>query len=382
MIASASDLPINKTGIVETAFAFGPAVLTGVIKSTPEDFFVDELLGFTPSGEGEHVFLYIEKRAVTTHQLRDSIADIAQCQTMDVGYSGLKDKWAVTRQWFSVYLPGRAELDWSSLQSVGSSENELARVTILDCQRHHKKLRRGVHRSNAFRLSVRNLLSDSSKAPNAEAVNERLRQIGEFGFPNFFAEQRFGFEGRNLDKARRMFASKRRVSRDQRSIYLSAVRAYLFNQFLSQRLMQSNWAEYELGDVLMLNGTRSQFTGPAALVKNGELEPLDNAMLIELESLAQRLREGDIHISGPLFGVQASVAVSASLLLETQIANGEPSLIAGLQANKLESARRSLRVMPEQLEWDLDSEKLQLSFVLPTGSYATALLRELVAYPA
>ena len=159
------------------------------------------------------------------------------------------------------------------------------------------------------------------------------------------------------------------MSREQRSLCLSAARAYLFNRLLSERLIDQNWDRYLPGDVLNLNGSRSQFSLTAAA--------LDNEQSAERIDIAQRLLEGDLHITGPLFGVDNSAAAVAC---EQALADAEPELVAGLAEQGLTAARRPLRAKVEHLEWHLDSDKLQLSFVLPTGSYATALLRELIVW--
>ena len=380
------------------AFAYGGPVATAKIKAVPEDFFVDELLGFEPSGEGEHVFLHIEKRCLTTLAVRDKIAKLASCQSMDVGYSGLKDKWAVTRQWFSVYLPGGDSLDWHGLNwhslnwngsdrhstaepaanDVNSQTANAAYIKVLTVCRHSKKLRRGTHKANAFRLVISSLTVNDN---NADTLYDRLalkiNALCEQGVPNYFGEQRFGKN--NLSKARTLFAANKRMPREQRSLCLSAARSYLFNRVLDARITAGNWSSYIDGDVLMLDGSRSRF------VLDGDSQSGDNAdnaidkdkeqMSAELE---RRLAQGDIHISGPMCGRGCSGVTLAAEQLEAAAIADELPLVEGLDRQGVDVARRPLRFFPKQLDWSLDSEKCHLSFVLPTGSYATVLVRELV----
>jgi len=359
------------------AYAYGGPVATGKIKAIPEDFFVDELLGFEPSGEGEHVFLHIEKRALTTLAVRDKIAALASCKSMDVGYSGLKDKWAVTRQWFSVYLPGGDQLDWQSLAEQASSDNSSgAYIKLLTVCRHSRKLRRGAHKANAFKLVVSSLSASSSVSASASAddLNEQLtlkiKALCEQGVPNYFGEQRFGKS--NLPKARALFSANKRMPREQRSLCLSAARSYLFNRVLAARISASNWSTYVDGDVLMLDGSRSRFVLDAESDSDADFS---EKMAAKIE---QRLAQGDIHISGPMCGRGCSGVTAAAEQLEDAAIADEIALVEGLDRQGVDVARRPLRCFPKQFEWQLEDEKCHLSFILPTGSYATVLIRELV----
>ena len=359
------------------AYAYGGPAIKAAIKQQAEDFYVDEILGFEPSGTGEHVFLHIEKRCLTTLAVRDSIAKLAGCKLMDVGYSGLKDKWAVTRQWFSVYLSAKIEPNWSELLIDAQSSQAYLRVLKID--RHDRKLRRGTHKENAFKLALSDVsnLSDSRDLSMDAGYyfNQRLTILSEQGFPNYFGQQRFS--NQNLAKARQLFNANKRMSREQRGLCLSAARSYLFNLLLSERVKQDNWTHYLAGDVLMLSGSRSQFSlheDDADWVKSSVADELKK----EVSLIEQRLSDADIHVSGTLCGLGESPLSATALELETAVFRSEQVLVDGLCRQGVEQARRPLRAMPKQLKWQFKSEKLQLSFVLPTGSYATVLLRELV----
>ncbi len=333
----------------ELPFAHGGPPLQGVLRSSPEDFFVDEALGFVPDGVGEHVFLRVEKRAANTDWVARELARIAAVDPRAVSYAGLKDRHAVTRQTFSLHLPGkRAEPDWMSLDH--------REFRVLEAQRNSRKLQRGALDSNFFRIVVREVAGDRSAAERV------LQAVSARGVPNYFGEQRFGRDAGNLDRARAMFAG-RRFERHERSLLLSAARSYLFNLVLAQRVRSAEWDRGIEGDVWTLAGTQSIF-GP---------QPLD-------ETLIARCAAGDISPTGPLWGEGALRTTEAVAELEQGVAARHPDLVAGLEKNGLRQARRSLTLRPSDLQfsWPTDRD-LQLEMRLNSGSYATVVLRELIA---
>lgn len=330
----------------ELPWAHAGPPLRARFKVEVEDFEVDELLGFEPTGEGEHAFLRIEKRGANTAWIAGRLARIAGVPPMAVGYAGLKDRHGVARQHFTVHLPGQGEPDWSLLAADG------ARVLL--ATRHRRKLPRGALAGNRFRIVLRGIQGD------AEAAQSRLAAIAAEGVPNYFGEQRFGRAGGNVAAARAMFAG-RRVERAQRSILLSAARSHLFNTLLALRVQDGSWNRASEGDVFQLDGRGSVF-GP---------EPLD-------EVLRQRVAAGEIHPTGPLWGsgtLRCSAAVAAR---EAAVASAEPELAAGLVAAGMAQERRALRLRVKSLAADwLAPDQLVLGFELPAGTYATVVLREL-----
>lgn len=328
--------------------AFGDAVIQARFRSTPEDFFVDELPGFEPSGEGEHLLLSIEKRGLNTAFVAKRLAQWAGIAEMGVSYAGLKDRHAVTRQRFSVHLPKRQAPDLALLASDD--------LRVLESTWHNRKLPRGALAGNRFVLVLRQVQGERA------AIEQRLADIASHGLPNWFGEQRFGRDGGNIASALAMFAG-RRVKRDQRSIFLSAARSELFNRVLAARLAAGNWNAGMDGEVWMLDGSRSVF-GP---------EPWNDA-------LAQRLAAFDIHPSGPLWGAGELRSQGDCRALELQALEGDTAqrLRAGLEAAELKQERRALRLRPTDLVWQWQGDDvLQLSFSLPPGSYATGVLHEL-----
>lgn len=320
---------------------------TGTIRSMADDFQVDEDLGFEPAGKGEHVLLQIHKRHLNTEAVARQLARLAGVKLMDIGYAGLKDRLASTRQWFSVNLAGKAEPDWATLVCDN--------LQILTVARHDRKLRRGALQSNRFRLIVRDLQGDVAD------IEPRLRRVTQHGVPNYFGEQRFGHA--NLDRATAMFEGQLRVKdRHQRGLYLSSARSELFNCVLSYRVGTGHWNRVVDGDVMMLDGTHSIFSVTQV---NAEIE--------------QRVMQHDIHPTGPLWGRGELRTDSWARQMEERILQDYTLWRNGLEQAGLEQQRRALRLKVSDLQWNFISrDELCLQFRLPPGSYATMVLRETV----
>lgn len=328
--------------------AFGEPLLSAAIRTVPEDFQVDELSAFEATGEGEHLLLEIRKRGANTVAVAKRLAQWAGIPEMGVSYAGQKDRHAVTTQRFSVHLPKRVSPDIATLESD--------EIHVVSATWHNRKLQRGALAGNRFRLVLRDVQGDVA------AIDTRLQTIATRGLPNWFGEQRFGRDGGNVPAALAMFGG-RRVRPDQRSMLLSAARSALFNRVLGARVEQGNWDRPLEGEVWMLDGSRSVF-GP---------EPMS-------EVLAERLARFDIHPSGPLWGVGELRSTGEALALESAVLADEQALAlrAGLEAAGLKQERRSLRLRPALLQhqW-LQPDVLEISFALPPGCYATAVLHEL-----
>lgn len=331
----------------EWPYAHGNPSGHGVLRQEPADFIVLEALSFEPSGEGEHVFLQIQKTSENTDFIARQIARFAGVRQRDVSYAGLKDRHAITTQWFSVWLPGKSDPDWSGLVSDN--------LQLLQVIRHARKLKRGVLAANHFKIRIRNWQGDVAK------TQQQLVNIQQGGVPNYFGVQRFGHAGQNVAKALAMFEGAK-VPREQRSIYLSAARAYLFNHILAERVRQGNWDQALAGDVFMLNGTKSFF----------QSDPLN-------EMLTTRLQAQDIHPTGVLWGLGRQTLTADAAAIEAAVLSEFSALADGLIQEKLELARRALRVTVQNLAWQFIAEDiLELQFSLPPGSFATAVLRELI----
>ena len=315
-------------------------------KLEPEDFQVSEVLGFEPSGEGEHLFLQIKKTNLTTEAL---ILEVAKCLSVakrDIGYCGLKDKFAVTDQWLSVIWPIK-----EPIPSLSGSNWQ-----VMSAVRHNKKLKRGIHQANHFVICLKKLSGDSS------LLDKRLQEIALNGFPNYFGTQRFGRGGANVEKAEKLFNRVIKCKPFQRSIYYSAVRSFLFNNYLSLRIEQDSWNKAVDGDSFNLDGSNALF---------GPEDKIDS-------SLIERMRAYDIHPVGPLFGDGESRLTASAFELQQAVEDEYPVLVEGLKKARVKTAYRPLRVMPKSLNWQIEKNDCELQFSLPSGSYATALIDQLV----
>ncbi|MBL8261166.1 MAG: tRNA pseudouridine(13) synthase TruD [Xanthomonadaceae bacterium] len=328
--------------------AHGVPALVARMRTSPEDFVVEEIDTFEASGAGEHLLLTVEKRGMNTAFAAKRIAQWAGVAESAIGYAGLKDRHAVTRQRFSVWIPKKVSPDVATLDS-----DELR---VLEHAWHARKLPRGALAGNRFVLTLRDVEGDVGE------IDARLGTIAERGVPNYFGEQRFGRGGRNVDKALAMFAG-RRVPREERTHLLSAARSELFNRVLAARVQAGHWDAPLDGEVWSLDGSRSVF-GP---------EPWS-------EALAVRLAAFDIHPGGPLWGrgeLRSDGEVKA-LELATLSDPTSLSLRDGLERAGLEQERRALRLRPSDLAWEWpEPGVLRLRFGLPPGCYATTVLAEL-----
>lgn len=301
------------------ARALGAPLFVGRIRSVPADFDVREQLAIEFTGDGEHDWLQVRKTDANTHWVAEQLARHAAVPARDVGYAGLKDRRAVATQWFSVRRKSGAGTNWTTFAAEG--------VEILESWRHNRKLRRGAHKGNAFRIAVRS----NTQLPQDE-LHGRLQQIAEQGVPNYFGEQRFGRDAANLGLGRGVLAG-RRVSRHKRSIGISALRAYEFNAELDARVRDGSWNSLLPGDVANLDGTGSVFA----------VEDVTPELQLRCASL-------DIHPCGSL---------------------------PGFDAIGIEAGTRALRMRVTEVSWEFGEQVLWLEFRLGRGSYATAVLREI-----
>ena len=337
----------------ELARAFGEPPLAGRLRVAPEDFRVEEDLGFAPGGSGAHHWLLVRKTGCTTPFAARRLAERYAVPERDVGFSGLKDRHAVAAQWFSV--PARP----------GGSEPEPAEVCsgvrILRAERGPKKLRRGVHARNRFAILVREAGGDRN------AFARRLARVTREGVPSYFGSQRFGRDGGNVAAAARMLEGRtRRGPRLQRGLYLSAARALLFNRVLDRRVAAGEWNAWIPGDAIVIAG-RLRALAPGAAPREGG-------------TAADWVAGCRAHPTGPLWGRGSSGEVaSEALARERDALAGCGGWQSGLESAGLEPARRALRVMPTRVEWEETPEGgIVVRFSLPRGAFATAVIRELV----
>lgn len=328
-----------------------PPLRSASLRERAEDFTVEEEVGIAPTGDGEHLWLLIEKRGVNTEAAARELAAAARVSRRAVSYAGLKDRHALARQWFSVQLPAHG-----GEQIVTSLPPE---IRVLHYAWHRRKLRRGALAGNCFVVVLKDVTGDR------DGVLERIEWLSRRGVPNYFGEQRFGRRGGNLERAEAYLRGETRVrDRQLRSYLLSAARAQIFNAVLASRVADGSWDRLLPGEAVMLAGTRSFFL----------TESVD-------EQLQRRLREADLHPSGPLWGRGGTQAGGEVAALERRVAHTHASLARGLEACDMAPSRRPLRVIPDHFRWQWSGAgELTLRFRLPAGAFATAVLRELADY--
>ncbi len=326
--------------------------LSGQIKQSPEDFKVTEKLGFAPSGHGEHLFLYVQKTGLTTHQLIEQLASISGIQGYRIGYAGLKDKHAITRQWLSLHLPG--------VQRNPTFE-DTENMQILTTGWHDKKLRVGVHRGNEFEITIRNICGETHR------LSETIELIKNHGFANYFGEQRFGAQQDNVSQAIRTLNNRhkhKRLSRNKKSLFLSALRSELYNQILAKRIERGIWKRPIEGDLYMLDGSQSIFT-----------ETLSDVIISRYQKL-------DIHSTISLYGSGDSRINSQALLLEEEIINANPEIKNTLLQLAIKRALRANRAIAKGFKVDFQAANsvMKIRVELGKGVYLTSLLNHFIDY--
>ena len=331
-----------------------PTISQATLKQEPDDFVVEEIPAYEPSGSGEHLFLWVEKREVSSEQLRSALASGLQVFGREIGIAGNKDKRAVTRQWVSV--PATAEA------AVGSFVSD--DIRILKSERHGNKLRTGHLRGNRFEI----LLRTDGPVLDKPACEHQLKTLQESGFANYYGAQRFG-RGETLQLGLDIVAgrrSRRAVTRSKgRSLFrlaLSAVQSAVFNSVVAERANRELLSTVMPGDVLMFRDRRTHFRTEDPTAEQA------------------RVDAGELVITGPIFGPKMTgtsddastleYSVLQSLQLDDAVFSRYPKMTVG--------TRRPLLRWPSDLTWQFEPTGLRLRFELDSGTYATVFLRELV----
>ena len=317
---------VPSTPLPQWPNAYPASGASATLKLLNADFIVTELPLQPPCGEGEHIWLDVEKNGANTAFVAQQLADAAGVPERDVGYAGLKDRHAITRQWFSIHLPKGDTPDLTRLQHP--------EFKVLGQSRHLKKLRAGDLQGNRFRIVLRDVTGDR------DAIERNLQAVASHGVPNYFGAQRFGHDGGNVEQGRAMLAREVRVRNPKKKgIYLSAVRSFVFNEVLALRIRQGLWGQTLPGDVPDEAGRPT----------------------------------------GPLWGRGRVSSSDQAQALENGVAERHATLCDGMEHAGLDQARRALVVCPADMAWDWPlADQLVLTFALPAGAYATSVLNEIL----
>ena len=322
----------------------GKPIFFGTYKASPSDFIVTEDLGFEPCGEGPHIWALIQKISVSTDEAAIRLAAAAGVSRKDVGYAGKKDTFAQATQWMS--FPETAKVCNGPID---------ASVEILKLKRNMRKLKVGQLAGNYFRLRLNGDVVDGFDA--------RVEAISRFGIPNYFGNQRFGRDGSNLHTARRL---ARRDPEGQRRLHpregmaASAARSAGFNAIVARRILDSRLLEVVVNDVVILSGRGSHFS----------------VSEFDLRAIQNRVDAGELSPTAPLAGRIKKTSVEQATM-ETEVLATDAELCGWMRGVFRDEERRAVRVLPKQLEAKVSGDIINLSFWLPKGCFATALLNEL-----
>jgi len=336
------------------AWGSGP-IATGALRTSSEDFKVDEILGFEAGGEGPHALLHVRKSGANTEWVARELARTAGCKPFDVGFAGLKDRNAVTTQYFTVPRGKRAAEEFVGVTGEG--------YEVIAAAPHQRKLPRGALAGNRFEITVRTVAGDRAE------LSTRLADVARGGVPNYFGEQRFGRDAGNLadvlraaGRAAAGTGGGRSRGRGDAGFMLSAARSLIFNAILAERVTRGTWNTLQSGDVANLDGRGSVFV----------VDAMDDA-------LAARCAALEIHPTAPLVGAGASLAGGEIRALEEEVAAAYPEALAVIALERMNAERRALRIQVRGLEHEFTGDALRLRFELAAGSFATTVLREIIA---
>jgi tRNA pseudouridine13 synthase len=327
--------------------AHGAPVSRGILRAEPEDFMVEEDLGFPASGTGQHVLLKVRKRNANTQWVARELARLCGCHPRDVGYAGLKDRRAIAVQWLTV---PKSKLSLEAWREVRHPEFD-----VLQADAHSRKLPRGALAGNRFTIRIRAIdVAD-------DVLATRVAEIGRRGVPNYFGPQRFGNDGANLGR----IGEARALGPQERGFVLSAARSLLFNAILAERVREGSWDRLEAGDLANLDG-------------RGSIFPVDAVD----STLSERMAQLDIHPTGPMWGRGEPSSRQRIGDLETRIAAQFQQPCALTADAGMDQERRALRLAVRDLSWEREPSAVVICFRLTRGSFATTVLREVIDSPA
>jgi len=333
----------------------------GRLRAEESDFQVEEIPAYHPCGEGDHVYAWIEKRGMTTAAAIGALCKTLEIREGDVGCAGMKDKFAVTRQMLSLPPPVTPEAVMACA---------IEGLTIVSAARHGNKLKTGHLKGNQFVLRVRQL--DCTPEVAAERAGKILSRLSEVpGAPNWYGAQRFGRGGNNASIGKALVTKSKTPGRPprgrQRRLYISAYQSFLFNQCLEARLRDGCFATVLPGDLLQKRDSGGVFATE------------------DVETDQERFASGEVSLSGPMFGHRTKMPTPETAAFEREasiLRREEVSLESFAHLSKLANgARRPLSILLQDASVTAQEDSIEVRFALPSGSYATAIMRELIKGP-
>lgn len=336
--------------MADFAYLLGKPEARAKLKAKPEHFIVKEDLGYSFTGSGEHLMVKVRKVGENTTFVANELARYCGVKSKDIGWAGLKDRHAVTEQWLSIHLPKTDSIDFASFEASYPT------IKILECDRHNKKLRPGDLKGNLFEITL-------TEVSDLNGLEARLVQLTNSGVPNYFGSQRFGRDGNNLTEARRWGRENVRTrNQNKRSMYLSTARSWIFNTIVSNRIKMGMFDSLLLGDLVHLTSEQDNISVEQA----------------SIPSLTEALEASGVNITAALAGDNALPTSDKALDLEQAVLDSEPELMALIRGNRMRHERRDIRLKPQALTYKIGEGEVTLSFGLPSGCFATSIIRELV----
>ena len=322
----------------------------GIIKETPDDFIVDEIPAYQPDGEGEHLYIHLTKKGITTRDVQKVLAGIFHVSKQDVNFAGIKDKQAVASQYFSVWVRNNKPKDLAY-----ELEKKLP-VKINSMAYHRKKIKQGHLLANTFNIKITRLEITPDQA--IQQIQPIIEMIHRKGLPNYYGPQRFGIEGDNAQKGYEILTGQRKEKNKWfKKFLLSAYQSHLFNDYLSLRTRKGLYDKILMGDV-----AKKHETGGIFVVE-------------EPESEQERLDNKEICYTGPMFGRKMKLTQGESAELEEEVLKNNHITMEELSAAKLNGTRRQGIIIPD-IQVKKEEDGIRLRFQLPKGAYATVVLRE------
>jgi tRNA pseudouridine13 synthase len=336
----------------------------GRIRRSPEDFVVEEIPAYAPSGAGEHVFVRFTKRDVTTLDAAHALARALCCNPRDTGFAGMKDKRAISTQTISLHAP--PGVDPSAIASSAPSLS-LEGIVVHEATRHPHKLKPGHLGGNRFEITVRDVTRD-----RVGDVVRAFDRVAREGVPNAFGAQRFGAGGDNAARALAWLRGEERGPRDRRvqRLLWSSLQSAVFNDVLDTRVRDGTWATPLEGDLLKLRPSGGLFVCTA------------------VQTERERANRGEVSPTGPIIGARMRAPEGAPGELERRIASAQLGDGFDLERTRRlgEGSRRALRMWVQDLRCEIIDEdsgrgvvSVRVYFVLPKGGYATTVLGAAIA---
>lgn len=343
-----------KEALAELPFISGtlPGV-GGAIKAIPQHFEVQELLPYAPCGEGEHLYITLRREGWNTADVARELGKQLRVRTRDIGWGGRKDKQAVTTQTFSLLLP----LSFP-LAEIRERLNALP-FEIIEVKRHRNKIKTGHVAGNRFKIVLSGVSANA--AARAQSVAEYLQHTG---IPNFYGEQRFGMGARNIDRALTLLRNKKAVRGKQNALMVSALQSALFNLWLKSRIERGQFSHIMEGDVAQKTDTGGLF------------------IVADTREDQERLRQRAIVYTGPIFGFKMMNAHAQAARYESDLLADWDLDLQRFRDLKAPGSRRAAMLWPADLTIRNHDQGLQFCFTLPSGAYATTVMREFMRAPS